>query len=429
MSEPVQAGERRETKDEGEKSPKRARVEEESSSAAKPGVFVQARPIQPKSKEELLASAPLAARDPALEELLLYFGRTPVTQIAPRPTTGTVRVFKQSDVVCVHRSERTARVFTKLVTEGFLAAPVLDALHKFTGFIDMLDLVIFTVDIFAKHGGDPNTPEGWAKFCDSISAWRDSTIEDVIAHVESSGHPRKSTPFPLQRSFTVLQAMAQFAALGTQRLAVLDDENRVAGILTQSMVLSLLDQNINKIGRYRQTQVQEMHSLLQPVLSVKEDEKAINAFRLMADRGVSGLAVVDAQGFLVDNISVRDLRGIGQKPTDFSNLFQTVKVFKQRERSLFPQQVPGKPLQCEPTSTLEQVIKLMDDGNMHRVFEVQKGDEEGKLKPLHVISQTDLIRYFALKMGVWTPTPIRYSQSSGESDSASDIASVAENLK
>lgn len=423
MAEPLQGGEKRETKEESLKSPKLARMEDEEGVAAKPGVFVQARPIQPKSKEELLASAPLATRDPALEELLLYFGRTPVTQIAPRPTTGTVRVFKQSDVVCVHRSERTARVFTKLVTEGFLAAPVLDALHKFAGFIDMLDLVIFTVDTFTKAGGDPNTPEGWAKFCDSVSAWRDSTIDDVIAHVESSGRPRKSTPFPLQRSFTVLQAMAQFAALGTHRLAVLDDENRVAGILTQSMVLSLLDQNINKIGRYRETKVQDMHSLLQPVLSIREDEKAINAFRLMAEKGVLGLAVVDNSGFLVDNISVRDLRGIGQKPTDFSNLFQSVKVFRQRERSLFPQQVPTKPLHCEPTATLEQVIKLMDDGNMHRVFETLKAEED-KLKPMHVISQTDLIRYFALKMGVWTPSRFGGGGASA-SASASDIASAA----
>lgn len=41
------------------------------------------------------------------------------------------------------------------------------------------------------------------------------------------------------------------------------------------------------------------------VLSVNEKQRAIDAFRMMQDRDVSGLAVVDANGELSDCISVR----------------------------------------------------------------------------------------------------------------------------
>jgi len=365
--------------------------------------------------DESIASQ--SCRESELDELVNYFGRTPVTQIAPRPTTGSVRVWKAGDVACVHRGEKTALVFTKLVTEGFLSAPVLDSDHKFIGFIDMLDLVMFTVDLFVKEGLDPQTTEGWSSFVSTVSAWRDSNIEDVLAHVEASRRPRKSALYPMQISFTVLQAMSQFASLGTHRAVVLDDKNQVAGIMTQSMIISLLDQNLGKLGKYRSTQVNDLHSVLGPLVTVRDDSKAIEAFKLMADRGLSGLAVVDEKGFLVDNISVRDLRGIGQKPTDFTNLFQTVKVFKERERTMFPVQIPSKPIYCKGTSTIEDLVKLMDDGNMHRVFEVDEqgqGEEQAqsqvgsgstgsaKLKPCKVVTQTDLIRFLALKMGVWT---------------------------
>jgi len=181
--------------------------------------------------------------------------------------------------------------------------------------------------------------------------------------------------------------------------------------MTQSMIVSLLDQNLAKLGKYRSTKVNELHSVLGPLVTVRDDSKAIEAFKLMADRGLSGIAVVDEKGFLVDNISVRDLRGIGQKPTDFTNLFQTVKVFKERERTMFPVQIPSKPIHCTSNSAIEDVIKLMDDGNMHRVFEVEEETEQvqasasssaAKLKPCKVVTQTDLIRFLALKMGVWT---------------------------
>lgn len=51
---------------------------------------------------------------------------------------------------------------------------------------------------------------------------------------------------------------------------------------------------------------------------------ALTAFKLMVSNNVSGLAVVNAAGELVDTISVRDLRGMGATAENWTNLWSSV---------------------------------------------------------------------------------------------------------
>jgi CBS domain-containing protein len=44
------------------------------------------------------------------------------------------------------------------------------------------------------------------------------------------------------------------------------------------------------------------------VITIGVNGRAIDAFKIMTDRGVSAVGVVDEEGKLVGNISVRDIR-------------------------------------------------------------------------------------------------------------------------
>jgi predicted transcriptional regulator len=56
------------------------------------------------------------------------------------------------------------------------------------------------------------------------------------------------------------------------------------------------------------TRVREMHaSLCDQLICVKDNARAIDAFRLMAEKHINGLAVVNNDGCLVDVISARDV--------------------------------------------------------------------------------------------------------------------------
>lgn len=93
------------------------------------------------------------------------------------------------------------------------------------------------------------------------------------------------------------------------------------------MLIDFLWQNIERVGTIGDAKVADLHGT-SPVLTVQENTKAIVAFREMATSGVSGLAVLDSNGKLVDNISLRDLKGIHPDAKIFWRLWNTVKAFK-----------------------------------------------------------------------------------------------------
>lgn len=132
----------------------------------------------------------------------------------------------------------------------------------------------------------------------------------------------------------------------------------VVGIVTQSMFISLISQNIARLGSLRQLRVRDMsEQLRREVVSVNNKTLALEAFRsagfrcqkndvisrcldrrLMEAKGLSGLAVVDEQGVLLDTLSARDLRGIGVDADKYHRLWYEVDFFKEVTRQDFKQQ-------------------------------------------------------------------------------------------
>jgi predicted transcriptional regulator len=80
-----------------------------------------------------------------------------------------------------------------------------------------------------------------------------------------------------------------------------------------------------------------------------------------------------------------------------------VEEFKQLSREAIPlaaprthyskKPVPRTVLFVSEKNTFEDVIRKMDDGNIHRVFVCsQLSINRGQPEPLHVISQTDVLK-------------------------------------
>jgi len=224
----------------------------------------------------------------------------------------------------------------------------------------------------------------------------------------------------IKKGFSLLHAMEVMAREGAHRIAVLDDNDQVCGISTQSMIISLLSQRVEMLGPAKDYRIRDVvASLGSDVTTVMETERAIDAFRVMSQKRVDGLAVVNARGYLVDVISARDLRCIGTDGANWWRLFETVHSFKALTRMKFPQQTPRRPLYVTENDTLARVIEQMDDGNIHRVFQVISVPSEmstsdnpvgiaslggpsgvGALKPLRIISQRDAIRFVLKLMGM-----------------------------
>jgi len=343
------------------------------------------------------------------DKLIAYLARFPLEQLAPRGVTGTIKVWAPNNVLCVDINERITRVFYKLVTEGFLSSPVMDR-TQFMGFVDLMDLLHFTLDLFDEAKVQP-TEEALDIFFKQTEKFVDAHVSDVLKKDAASFHP-------VQAGYSMLQAMTLMAQTGIHRIPVVDENHTIIGICTQSMIISILSQAINLFGDSRDLPMSALHeSLSDNVYSVQEDTKVLDAFKLMREKNVLGLAVVNNDGSLIDNLSIRDLRGIGTNASRWKRLFDSVGTYKAQLRQEFSQQTPAKPITCKSSDTIATVLSLMDDGNIHRVFEVE--EQNGKLIPKHVISQIDLIRFIVNKSGL----PVGRTGSMSSSSSASSSSS------
>jgi CBS domain-containing protein len=314
-------------------------------------------------------------------------------------------------VLCLNINEKLPRAFRKLATENFLSAPVVDGRQRYSGMIDLFDLVQFTTDLFVGE-----TQEEWVEFWEKRQEFQSATVGQVM----QSRWFSQTDPFhAVHQGFSLFHVFETMAKLSVHRVPVLDNAEDVVGICTQSMAISIIRQHKDKMKHIMQSKVSEMLPLLaRDVVTVGENEKTLTAFKKMVQHNVSGLAVVDEEGILKGSLSIRDLRGVGMSGERFSRLFMPVKSYKELVLKEFPKQapethynpdeVPREPLCVTTSDTLEEVIKKMNDGNIHRIFTIsQESMDAGKPRPMRVISQKDVIQFILTKLGTCPPVETR----------------------
>lgn len=288
-------------------------------------------------------------------------------------------------------------VMRSLATEGFSSAPVISE-FGYEGFIDMLDLVKFVSNMFYGHD-----QTSWVDFWDKEVRFQRATVTDVMGNKRDKGF--FGSPEPVFQENTTLHALEVMATGNAHRVAILDDRfnRKLVGIFTQSMLISEIGQRIHQLNTLRYKTVSAMTEFMRPASSVKETDKAINAFNIMSQQDISGLPVVDERGTLTGAISISDLKCVGNSGEHFHRVFLSVKEFKewsvQESAGLAPRThfsrrpVPRRGLFVTPTNSFEDVIRAMDDGNIHRLFVCSaESVRSGNPKPTHVITQTDVLR-------------------------------------
>jgi CBS domain-containing protein len=338
-------------------------------------------------------------------EILMWLARFPVEENHPRATALNVAPLSKSDEVMVARTSNTvSEVFGSLISEGFLGCPVVSVdSGEFYGMVDMLGLLSHALNLFDVWGLKSLemtnlNDEGkvWNKFY-AASDFRNTPITQIT---KFPTFKTKKTYFPVYPGFSLLYVIEQFARLGAHRTPILSPTDaKVTGILTQSMVISLIDQQMFQFGALRDISVSEITTGLNSnIKSVNMNSSAVEAFRLMIQMNISGLPVVNDEGVLEDTISVRDLRGIGPDSDNFDILFNSVSVFKEKCRKLFPSQTPRLPIHVLATDTFSRLVSNMRDGNIHRVI-VCGLNPNSRLVPTHVITQRDVLRFLLYQLG------------------------------
>jgi len=284
--------------------------------------------------------------------------------------------------VCT-REDRVVDVWKGLIKHNFLSVPVLSKTeHRYFGFLDLADIVRHLVKQFADES--MSTAEFWEKI-EEEKSFGHLTVNDIMQSPQSSRNPFH----PVRRGYSLLHAFEILAREPScHRVPVLSEDRHLLNVITQSQAIGLLYKNISALGAKMDKPLHECHTLFKSVVSINESALAISAFEKMVEREVSGLAVVDDDGKLVGNLSLRDLKLVGFDIHLFWRFYQSIKNFIVKLRKEYQEKHnrPKHIVHVTADVTLGHVLELLATNNIHRVYIVDKDT-----KPIGLVSLKDLL--------------------------------------
>jgi len=283
-------------------------------------------------------------------------------------------------VIAVNRTDDLQAAAEKMQENNILSLPVVTNDGKFYGFIEQREIVRYIMnDIFFRTSGEM-TQETMQHVFRTINVFKNSIVSDVMTYPVRL----RSTNHIVPAGSSLYSIWETAAKEGVHRFPVVDPAGKIVDIITQSMLIDFCWQNIEKLGDVAQREVKGLFPNME-VYTIKDTDKAYFAFREMIRHKVSGLAVVDKDGKLVENISVRDFKKTHVRADTLWRLWETVMQFlsdSDTEMSF------TKPVYVQPTDTLYRVIEKMAVYHIHRVYVVK---DDKSMQPVRVISQKDVL--------------------------------------
>jgi len=292
----------------------------------------------------------------------------------------TISVLKEVDIITVPSTATAASALRILTKHNILCAPILEeSSNTYIGLIDMLDLVTFIVDIYKDLEGKGEATD----FFSVLESGERFVTQDVKTIADFS----QRNPFlPVRSDASLMSVLKLFGELCIRRLPVVNEAGKVVNLITQSAIVEYIAQHASHFPHKMNQTVGELLIGCKPVVSVNIENKAIDAFKLMAERKVSAVAVVDDDKHLIANISARDIRKIAQDEKIIHALFTPIRQFVQLLFSDRYEMEMNPGISCTVKDTLGTVFQKLTVSRVHRVYVV-----DPKRQVMGVIALSDAI--------------------------------------
>lgn len=293
---------------------------------------------------------------------------------------------KESKIFYAMRTDKVKDVFKGMIDHNFMSCPVLQKTkNKWYAFIDLADIVKFIIFKFPDQSSLESEADIHA-LLERSHEFRECLVNEISKNPMGIRNPYH----PIGRGYSLFAAfelMAREPAL--HRIPIVDKERHLVSILTQSQLVEFAWRNIELLGSTKRVKmVGEMGYNLHEVVSIKSTDITMQAFTLMIEKNITGVAVVNNNGQLVDQISLRDLKAVAPDGRLFGRLYKPAEVFLHHLRTESKFDRPKEMVFCTKNTTLEQVMALLVTNHIHRVFVV---DSETSKKPIGIITLRDVL--------------------------------------
>jgi len=291
-------------------------------------------------------------------------------------------------MIVISSTKHVPDAFKTLVQNNIYSAPVMNLETKeYYGFIDLLDIVTFIVKIIEeqlKEEGKAINSKGipqqdFYSLLEVSEAFDWTTVNQII------DLSKRNPMCPIRKKESVFEALKVFKNTGAHKLPVLQSPWSVENVLTQSTIISWLDKNINQLEAMKDMDIRELGLGYKPVIAVNINSPVVNAFKLMAEKRISSVAVVDEKGQLLDNLSAKDIKII-EPDILFTKLFYSVAEFLSRAHEKVVDRSTIPAIYCYENCKYAEVIHKLANMKIHRIYVT----DENKF-PIGVISCGDAI--------------------------------------
>jgi CBS-domain-containing membrane protein len=288
--------------------------------------------------------------------------------------------FPDNKLFITNRTVKICEVLQGLIDHNFSSVPVINKKGTSYGFVDLLDVVRYVVQHFGRERLE-NSENFW-KLIKEEEIFRNKTVDDIMTR------PLRTRLHPVTQGYSLFAAIEPLSReKALHRIAILDSDRKLLSIITDSQVVRFLWRHHDILGDKGRFRVNEMNCWLnrKEVISIKDTEEVISGFTKLAENEISGVAVVNEDGKLVDSLSLRDLKGISADARLFWRLFQTCHNFLTKVKHEYKDSRP-RIVTCTPEATIVEILERMEKNSAHRVFVVDQDR-----KPLCVIALRDVI--------------------------------------
>ncbi|RAL42822.1 hypothetical protein DM860_009329 [Cuscuta australis] len=227
----------------------------------------------------------------------------------------------------------------------------------------------------------------------SSDLYKNTKVRDI------SGSFRWAPFLALQNSNSFLTMLLLLSKYRMKSVPVVNlGEGKIDNIITQSSVLHMLEEcaGLHWFESWGSKKLSELGLPVMKahhIIKINEDEPVLQAFKLMRQKGVGGLPVVESGGSkAIGNISIRDIQFLLIAPEIYKDYRSiTAKNFITAIQRYTGEQAKDSPLPsgmvtCRRDDSLKEVIAKLDSLKIHRIYTV---DDDGNLEG--IITLRDII--------------------------------------
>jgi len=272
----------------------------------------------------------------------------------------------------VRSSDSVRSILWTLIKNKIQGVPVYhETTRKYMGFVDMFALVQY---ISIAAGSAIVKPDFFQVF--KRQTFGDAQISKVLTSKDNCTAVTESSSLGALFDVTVATNLSHIPVMNKQK---------VMGLISQARMVQYLADNIHNLGGLASKRVMDLNlSGMDNVYTISDKVPTITAFAYMIEKGVRGLAVVNADGKFVDAISSFDVKGLVYGDF-FSDLRQPVLHYLSKARILLGKNLA--PVVCSTSDTLAVALQKMALEGVSRIFVV-----DSDRNPIQVISLRDILK-------------------------------------